>query len=61
VIARLHDELLRVMRMPAVAEKLALIGMDNSTSATPEEFTHWVQKETGRWPALFQAAGIQPE
>jgi tripartite-type tricarboxylate transporter receptor subunit TctC len=61
VIARLHAELVRIMRTPAIVEKMASIGMDNSTSATPEEFTQWVQKETSRWPALFKAAGIQPE
>jgi tripartite-type tricarboxylate transporter receptor subunit TctC len=61
VVARLHAELVRIMRMPAIVEKLAAIGMDNSTSATPDEFTQWVQKETNRWPALFKAAGIQPE
>jgi tripartite-type tricarboxylate transporter receptor subunit TctC len=61
VIVRLHAELVRIMRMPAIVEKLASIGMDNSTSATPEDFTQWVQKETTRWPALFKAAGIQPE
>jgi tripartite-type tricarboxylate transporter receptor subunit TctC len=61
VIARLHAEVVRIMRTPAMVEKLASIGMDNSTSATPEEFTEWVQKETNRWPALFKAAGIQPE
>ena len=61
VIARLHAELLRVMRLPAIVEKLAAIGMDNSTNATPEEFTQFVRKETDRWPALFKAANIQPE
>ena len=61
VIARLHAELVRIMRTPAIVEKMASIGMDNSISATPEDFTQWVQKETGRWPALFKAAGIQPE
>jgi tripartite-type tricarboxylate transporter receptor subunit TctC len=61
VIARLHAEVLRIMRMPAIVEKLAAIGMDNSTSATPDEFAQWVQRETNRWPALFKAAGIQPE
>ena len=61
VIARLHAEVVRIMRTPPIIEKLASIGMDNSTSATPAEFTQWVQKETSRWPALFKAAGIQPE
>jgi len=61
VIARLHAELVRVMRMPASIEKLASIGMDNSTSPTPADFAQMVQKEVDRWPALFKAAGIQPE
>jgi tripartite-type tricarboxylate transporter receptor subunit TctC len=61
VIARLHAELQRIMRMPAIVEKLGAIGMDNSSSATPEEFAQWIQKETNRWPALFKAAGMQPE
>jgi tripartite-type tricarboxylate transporter receptor subunit TctC len=61
VVARLNAELQRIMRMPAIVEKLAAIGMDNSASATPEEFTQWVQKETSRWPALFKAAGIAAE
>ena len=54
-------KVLRIMRSPGIIEKLASIGMDNSTSPTPESFTEFVQKETSRWPALFKAAGIQPE
>lgn len=61
VIARLHRELLRVMQMPSTIERLASIGMDNATSATPGDLTAMVQRETDRWPALFKAAGIQPE
>jgi tripartite-type tricarboxylate transporter receptor subunit TctC len=61
VIARLHAELARIMKLPPIVEKLATIGMDNSTSTTPEDFTVFVQKETNRWPALFRAAGIEPE
>ncbi len=60
-IARLHTELLRIMRMPAIVARLAFIGMDNASSPTPEDFTQLVQKETNRWPALFKAAGIHPE
>jgi len=61
VIARLHAELLRIMLLPAIVDKLAAIGMDNSTNASPAEFTQFVRSETERWPALFRAAGIQPE
>ena len=60
-IARLHAEVVRIMHMPASVEKLASIGMDNSTSPTPADFTRMVQGEVDRWPALFKTAGIQPE
>ena len=61
VIVRLHGELIRIMRLPAVAEKMASIGMDTSVSATPEDFAHMLQDELKRWPAVVAAAGIKPE
>jgi tripartite-type tricarboxylate transporter receptor subunit TctC len=60
-IQRMHDELVKVMRQPAVAEKLASIGMDTTTSATPEDFAKMLQEELKRWPSVVKAAGIQPE
>ena len=61
VITRTHDELLKIMRQPAVAEKLASIGMDTTTSATPEDFARMLQDELKRWPEVVKAAGIQAE
>jgi tripartite-type tricarboxylate transporter receptor subunit TctC len=61
IVARLHDELMKVMNMPDTIEKLASIGMDNGTSATPAAFTQWIKQQNDRWPPLFKAAGIQPE
>jgi len=61
VILRVHDELLKIMRQPAIAEKLASIGMDTTTSATPEDFARLLQEELKRWPDVVKAAGIQPE
>jgi tripartite-type tricarboxylate transporter receptor subunit TctC len=61
IVARLHAELVRAMRTPAVVERLTGIGMENAFSATPEEFGQMIVRETRRWPELFKAAGIQPE
>ncbi len=61
ITARLHTELQKAMRLPAVIEKLSAIGMDNAVSATPSEFTQMIQRETNRWPDVFKAAGIQAE
>ena len=61
IISRLHREALRAMALQATIDRLATIGMDNSTSATPATFTDFIRRETDRWPPLFKIAGIQPE
>jgi tripartite-type tricarboxylate transporter receptor subunit TctC len=57
----MHDELVRIMSSPKVVERLASVGMDNSTSATPDAFARMIAAELQRWPAVVQRAGIQPE
>jgi tripartite-type tricarboxylate transporter receptor subunit TctC len=61
IIGRIHDELVRIMATPAVIERLKSIGMDNSTSPTPDDFRRMIESDLARWPAVVQAAGIQPE
>ena len=61
ILARLHIELVKAMRLPVVVERLAAIGMENATSASPEDFTQMITRETKRFPELFRIAGIQPE
>ena len=61
IIGRIHDELVRIMATPAVIERLKSIGMDNSTSPTPDDFRRTIESDLARWPAVVQAAGIQPE
>jgi tripartite-type tricarboxylate transporter receptor subunit TctC len=61
IINRIHDELVRIMGTPAVVERLKSIGMDNSTSPTPEDFRKLIDSDLRRWPAIVKAAGIEPE
>ena len=61
IIQRMHDELVRIMNTPAIIERLASVGMDNSTSPTPDDFTKMIAAELQRWPAVVKLAGIQPE
>ncbi|MCX7232486.1 MAG: tripartite tricarboxylate transporter substrate binding protein, partial [Burkholderiales bacterium] len=42
-------------------EKLASIGMDNASSATPDDMVRMIRDELVRWPAVVKAAGITPE
>lgn len=61
IIARMHDELVRIMRSPVIGERLASIGMDTTTSATPDDFKVMISGELERWPAVVKLAGIQAE
>ncbi|CAN5494301.1 tripartite tricarboxylate transporter substrate binding protein [soil metagenome] len=61
VIKRMHDELVRIMNTPQVVERLAAIGMDSTTSPTPDDFSKMIAAELQRWPAAVKLAGIQPE
>ena len=61
IVNRIHDELVRIMGTPAVVERLKSIGMDNSTSPTPDDFRKLIDSDLHRWPAVVKAAGIEPE
>ena len=61
VVARIHAELVKIMQQAAVVEKLASIGMDNASSATPDDMVRMIRDELVRWPAVVKAAGITPE
>jgi tripartite-type tricarboxylate transporter receptor subunit TctC len=61
IVARMHDELLRIMRSPAIGKRFAAIGMDTSTSATPAEFEAMIAAELKRWPEVVKLAGIEPQ
>jgi tripartite-type tricarboxylate transporter receptor subunit TctC len=61
IVERMHDELVHIMNSPDIVERLAAIGMDNSTSASPADFSEMIASELERWPAVVKLAGIQPE
>jgi tripartite-type tricarboxylate transporter receptor subunit TctC len=49
------------MAQPAIVERLATFGLDNSTSESPEALGRMIREEVARWPAIFKAAGIDAE
>ncbi len=61
IINRIHAELVKVMQLPAVKDKLATIGMDNSSSASPATLGKLIRDELDRWPGIVKAAGIKAE
>ena len=60
ILARLHKEIVSILRMPEVQERLAGEIATISTS-TPEQFGAYLKSEIAKWAKAVQAAGIQPE
>jgi tripartite-type tricarboxylate transporter receptor subunit TctC len=59
-IDRLNHELLRVVALPDVRERLISIGMVPETS-TPQQLAANIRAEVARWGPIIKAAGIAQE
>lgn len=60
VLARVNAELNRVLKLPAVREKLAAQGID-AAGGTPEEFTARMRADLGSYQQLIKATGIRAD
>ena len=60
IIAKLSADIIRVINMPDVREKLAQLGQ-NPSPADPDEFGRMIQAEYERWRKVVSAAGIKAE
>jgi len=60
IIARLHSETVKVLRLPEVRNPIASQGNDIAASS-PEEFTAYIRSEMEKWGKVIKAAGVQGE
>ncbi len=60
VIARLHAEIVRVMNIPEIREKLIARGTD-PVGSTPEEFGAFRKSEEVKWARVIKGANIRPD
>jgi len=60
LLGRLHAEMVRAVKSPAVIGRFAQFGYE-PVGNTPEEFTALVHSEMARWGKLLKAIGVQPE
>lgn len=59
VVRKLHAELVKAVRQPATVERLAAVGMEVSTSASPAEYARFIREDMAKWPAVVKAAGAK--
>lgn len=60
IVARLSDEFAKVMRNPAVRERLDGHGFEPAGS-TPQAFAELIRAEQQKWPVLARQAGLHRE
>jgi tripartite-type tricarboxylate transporter receptor subunit TctC len=60
IVAKLNVEVVRILRMPDVAERLAGQGAEPIAN-TPEEFTVFIRSEIDKWAKLVVAARMKAE
>lgn len=58
VLARINAETLRVMAMPDVKEKLALLGLELAPGS-PESLASYIQSETTKWARVVKESGAK--
>ena len=60
VIARLQREIVKVMAMPEIREKLIAQGTD-PVGSSPEEFGAFMKSEATKWSRVIKGANIKPD
>jgi tripartite-type tricarboxylate transporter receptor subunit TctC len=59
VIAKLNAEVVSILKLPDVNERLSKEGAD-PVGNSPQEFGRFIQSEIEKWRKVIRAAGIQP-
>ena len=60
VIARINQDMRKILEMPDVKQRLADQGAE-AASSTPEEFGARIRADIAKWAKVVKNAGIQPE
>ena len=60
IIDRLHGEIVKILRAPATAERLAVDG-SVAVASTPEEFAKFINAEHAKWSKVVREANIRVE
>src|SRR5499427_10305083 len=60
IVERLHHEIVKVVAMPDVRERLTALGFEPIVS-TPQEFADRIKSEIAKWAEVIRVAGIKAQ
>jgi tripartite-type tricarboxylate transporter receptor subunit TctC len=60
ILAKLHDDLVKVLAMPDTQQRLSEQGID-VTPSSPEDFAEFVKTEVAKWAKVVKEAGISAD
>lgn len=60
IVTRLHDEIIRALKMPDVRERLEYVGFE-IVGGTPAAFGAYIKAEITKWAPVVKASGAKPE
>ena len=58
VVAKLHAEIERILRLPEVSERLRSLGIEVAAKS-PAEFAAFIQSETAKWGRIVRDSGAK--
>jgi tripartite-type tricarboxylate transporter receptor subunit TctC len=60
VVTRLHDETVKVLKLPDVSQRLDGLGFE-IVGSTPEQFSVYIKSEIKKWEKVVKASGAKPD
>ncbi|TMH73789.1 MAG: tripartite tricarboxylate transporter substrate binding protein, partial [Betaproteobacteria bacterium] len=60
IVARLNREIVAILHLPEVVERLSAQGAE-AVGSTPEEFAAYIRSETAKWAKVVRDSGAKAE
>jgi len=60
IIGKLHDEIVRILKLPDVTERLAMEGAE-VIGNTPAQFDAYVRSEISKWSNVVKVSGARAD